>query len=246
MNSQTPSFRRLSGHRPAADALLSVAFLIAGSAAAAPPVAVQSGEVVRSTAETYVRRETAHLGGTAVVTVATPDTRLRLAACDQLEAFTPPGSRMSGKTTVGVRCNAPTHWQVFLPANVQITATYFVAAHALQGGHPISLEDLLPRQGDIGQLGVDVITDPDQAIGLLVAGGVAAGQALRAEMLKQPPVVHQGQGVTLEVNGTGFRVTAEGVALNDAAAGQTAQVRTLNGQVVRGLARSGGIVEIAQ
>jgi flagellar basal body P-ring formation protein FlgA len=220
--------------------------LYARMAGAAPPGPIQSGALVQSTAETFVRRETAHLGGTVVVTVSPPDARLRLAACEQLEAFAPPGSRLSGRTTVGVRCNAPAHWQVLLPANVQITATYFVAAHTLQGGHPISLEDLLPRQGDIGQLGVDVITDPDQAIGLLVAGGIAAGQALRAEMLKQPSVVHQGQGVMLEVNGAGFRVTAEGVALNDAAAGQTAQVRTLNGQVVRGLARSGGIVEIAQ
>ena len=226
--------------------VLLATLLAAASTAAAPPAPVQNPAALQAAAEAFVKRETAHLGGSVAVSVAAPDPRLRLAPCDQPEAFLPPGSRLAGKTTVGVRCNSPTHWQLFLPTTVQVTTTYFVAARALQAGHPVRLEDLSMKQGDIGMLGADVITDADLAIGLLVSGGIAAGQALRADMLKQPPVVKQGQGVTLEVNGAGFRVSAEGIALNDAAAGQATQVRTVNGTVVRGMARSSGIVEVAQ
>jgi flagella basal body P-ring formation protein FlgA len=39
-------------------------------------------------------------------------------------------------------------------------------------------------------------------------------------------------------------VANDGVALSSAADGQAAQVRLANGQVVRGTARNGGIVEI--
>jgi flagella basal body P-ring formation protein FlgA len=46
------------------------------------------------------------------------------------------------------------------------------------------------------------------------------------------------------VNGPGFSVTSEAKALNNANDGQLTQVRTPNGQVVSGIAKLGGIVEL--
>ncbi|MBP8267104.1 MAG: flagella basal body P-ring formation protein FlgA, partial [Zoogloea sp.] len=42
----------------------------------------------------------------------------------------------------------------------------------------------------------------------------------------------------------GFQVSNDGVALSTAGNGQGAQVRLATGQVVRGIARNGGVVEI--
>jgi len=46
-------------------------------------------------------------------------------------------------------------------------------------------------------------------------------------------------------SGPGFRVSAEARALNSAAEGQIAQARTASGQVVSGVAKAGGVVEVA-
>jgi flagella basal body P-ring formation protein FlgA len=54
----------------------------------------------------------------------------------------------------------------------------------------------------------------------------------------------QGQTVRLVSQGSGFRVSADGKALANAAVGQLAQVRTASGQTVSGIARADGIVEV--
>lgn len=48
----------------------------------------------------------------------------------------------------------------------------------------------------------------------------------------------------LTSGGKGFRVSAEGKALTKANEGQVVQVKVANGQVVSGIARSGGQVEV--
>lgn len=58
-------------------------------------------------------------------------------------------------------------------------------------------------------------------------------------------MVQQGQSVKLLLAGAGFTVSNEGRALNNATQGQVVQVRTASGQLVSGVARSGGVVEVA-
>jgi flagella basal body P-ring formation protein FlgA len=60
-----------------------------------------------------------------------------------------------------------------------------------------------------------------------------------------PWTIVQGQTVRTVSKGTGFSVTSEGKALNNANEGQIVQVRTSSGQVLSGFARVGGIVEVA-
>lgn len=73
---------------------------------------------------------------------------------------------------------------------------------------------------------------------------IAAGRPLRADMLRQPIVIQQNQTVKLVSRGAGFQVSNEGRALTNGLEGQIVQVRLASGQVVSGVARTGGIVEI--
>jgi flagella basal body P-ring formation protein FlgA len=57
-------------------------------------------------------------------------------------------------------------------------------------------------------------------------------------------VIRQGQSVKVISRGNGFEVTNEGRAMSNAAEGQLAQVRMAGGQVVSGIARPGGAIEI--
>jgi flagella basal body P-ring formation protein FlgA len=100
-------------------------------------------------------------------------------------------------------------------------------------------------QGDLTQLPATVVTDLGQALGKTLGVALAPGQPLRADALRIIPAILQGQTVRLVSQGPGFRVTADGRALANAAVGQLAQVRTAGGQTVSGIARSDGTVEVS-
>jgi flagellar basal body P-ring formation protein FlgA len=204
----------------------------------------QDTSQIQQTAESFLRTQTAGLPGKVTVNVNKPDARANLAPCAALEAFMPNGSRSWGKTTVGVRCLAPSNWTVYLPARVHVIGDYVAAAVALKPGQDIGAENLLLRSGDLGELPGDVVTDPAQAIGLNMISGLAPGAPVRRELLRAPQAVQQGQTTRLVVSGSGFVIHSEGRALANANVGQMVQVRTETGQLVSGIARADHVVDV--
>ena len=74
---------------------------------------------------------------------------------------------------------------------------------------------------------------------------LGAGQPLRSDQLLSPLVIRQGQTVRVISSGSGFSVSAEGKAINNATIGQLVQIRMESGQTVSGTARADGSVEIS-
>ena len=105
--------------------------------------------------------------------------------------------------------------------------------------------DLLLSEGDLGDLPVDVVSDPAAMIGYRTVSGLAAGAPLRTSVLKPPLAVQQGQTTRLMLNGPGFSVQSEGQALANASRGDRVRVKTLSGQVVSGVAQDGQQVVVA-
>ena len=204
---------------------------------------VQLAQIQKSV-EQLVRNQTAGLPGKVSFTLGEIDPRLSLTACPAPEAFIPAGVRLWGNANVGVRCGGSNPWTIYIPVSVKILSGVVIAARALTQGRPIELADLAVQEADLGQLPGAVITDPAQALGRMVTLSVAPGQPLRQELLRSPPVIQQGQSVTLRAQGPGFKVSAEGRALGNAAEGQVAQVRTPSGHTVSGIARAGAIVDM--
>jgi flagella basal body P-ring formation protein FlgA len=198
---------------------------------------------LKQLAENFVAQQTAGQPG-AEVTVGAVDSRLRLPRCAQPEAFLPAGSRLWGNATVGLRCSVPVPWTVYIPVTVKVMGMAVVSARPLAQGQALSLADLSLQKQDLTQLPAGVITDQNEAIGKTLASSIPAGYPLRADMLRAKMVVFQGQAVKITAKGTGFSVSAEGKAMGNAEDGQPVQVRTPSGQIVKGIARAGGIVEI--
>ncbi len=137
-------------------------------------------------------------------------------------------------------------WTIYVQAKVSVRAQYLVAAIPLTQGHVVSAQDVVIEEGDITQLPGGIFTDNTQVNGRHVVISMTAGSILRQEMLKQPPVVQQGQTVLLTSSGKGFSVSTEAKALNNAADGQVVQVGVESGQVVSGIALpNGGKVEVS-
>ncbi|ABE50220.1 flagellar basal body P-ring formation chaperone FlgA [Methylobacillus flagellatus] len=199
---------------------------------------------LRVQVEQFLLSQSTGLPGKVSVSALAIDPRLKLASCDQLQMSLAAGSRIWGRTSVGVRCSAPQVWTIYVQANVQVMAEYLVAAAPLAQGHIITEQDLAKSHGDLAKLPPGVFTDASQAIGRAVYVPLSAGTVLRQEMLRVLPVVQQGQKVILNTMGEGFKVSAEGTALTSAGDGQRVKVKVGNGRVVSGLARRGGLIEV--
>ena len=204
----------------------------------------QNSEVVINAVDQFLRTQTRGLPGRVKFSIPPLDPRTQLAPCPALEAFLPPGAKLWGRISVGVRCLAEGGWTVYVPAQVSVTANYLVSARPLSPGHPLSMNDVVTQSGDLASLPGGVLTDIQQALGKNVRNAISAGQPLRADMLVAPWVVQQGQTVKIISKGPGFSVSSEGRAMNNAADGQIAQARLNNGQTVSGVARAGGTIEI--
>ncbi|VVE88928.1 flagellar basal body P-ring formation chaperone FlgA [Pandoraea bronchicola] len=223
---------------------------VASANAQAPQAAPQNSqfqntEVIRQTAERFLREQTTGLPGRVSVTVgdAVSD---RMPACPVLEPFLPPGARLWGSTTVGVRCSGERPWTLYLQARVSINATYFVAARQINPGETIGPNDLSPRQGDLTLLPRTVATDAGQIVGTVAVNRITSGLPIRSDLLRSAIAVQQGQTVRVVSRGAGFEVSTEGQVLSRASAGDPVQVRTRAGQVVSGTVKTGkgGNVEV--
>lgn len=222
---------------------------LAGAALPAPAVASsaarQDVNVLRTVAEQYLQSQSAGLSGKVTISIGNINQGMHLAQCAAMEAFQQPGARPFGKTTVGVRCSAPTPWTVYIQAQVSVQAEYVAAAMPLVQGQSIDASQLVMVKGDLGSLPNGVLTDMSQAIGRTSSMSIAAGAPLRADLLKSKPVVQQGQAVRVVSRGAGFKVSAEARAIGSASDGQVVQARTQNGSIVSGVARAGGVIEVA-
>lgn len=201
-------------------------------------------EPILDTAERHVRLQTQGLPGQVTIRLGKPDVA-RLPPCSTLEAYTPPGARMMGKSSVGVRCLSPHAWNILLPVEIAVIGNYVTTARAILAGHAIQAADLHLLSGDVSSLPTGLIADPAAAIGKTLRNSLGAGQMLRSDQLISPTIIRQGQSVRVISQGAGFAVSAEGKAINNASEGQVVQVRMNSGQTLSGIARADGSVEIS-
>lgn len=222
-------------------ALLCLCFMLASPAWAETR---QNHADIRQAAIDFIQAKTQGMPGKISIKVDEVDARLALAPCSQLEAFLPTGAQLLGRTSIGVRCNDKNNWAIFLPATITATMNLLVSSRPLQQGQVLAAGDFNLQSGELSQPGL--ITDERQALGKVLKFSIGAGQLLRQDMLRPPYAVTQGQTVQLISSGRGITVRTEGIAINNAAEGQTAQVKVPSGQVISGTAKANAIVEIRQ
>jgi flagella basal body P-ring formation protein FlgA len=163
------------------------------------------------------------------------DPRLRLAPCQHIEPYLPPGARAWGRTRVGLRCvQGEAHWNVYLPVTVKVFAPAWVAASALPAGSELQPEMLRQAEVDWAALPAPPVLDAARLVGRQLARPLPAGAAVRQSDLKQRQWFAAGDTVQLVARGSGFSVTGEGQAMSPGMEGQPVRVRTENGRMLTG------------
>jgi flagella basal body P-ring formation protein FlgA len=208
---------------------------------AAPPSAPGSDALEALTR--FLQERSAGLPGKVGIRIDTAHAAA-LPACATPEPFLPNGARLWGRVSVGIRCNTGQPWTRYLGATISVTGNYYVATRAINAGETLAPGDFSARDGDLTTLPRSVITNAALLEGMVATNGIAAGAPLRQDFLRGAVVVQQGQSVKVVAQGPGFVVSTEAKAMSNAAAGATVQLKTGNGQMVSGIVRGDGSVEL--
>jgi flagella basal body P-ring formation protein FlgA len=204
----------------------------------------QSLDDITTSVEQFVRQKTADTANTIAISVTRPDPRLHLGRCDNLETWLPSGNKLWGRASVGIRCRAPAIWSIYIPVMVKVSGNALVAARPVGRGQALDTQDVQSQMRDLTPYPGGVLTSPDQVIGKTATVSIPAGELLRPELLRSPLSIRQGQQVILVAQGAGFKVSSEGTAMGNATSGQVVSVKTRSGQIIKGVAKGDGVVEV--
>lgn len=167
------------------------------------------------------------------VKVGQLDPRLRLAPCQKIEPYLPPGLPAWGATRMGLRCTqGAKRWNVSLPVTVSVYAQAVVLKDNLPAGTVLDAAQLMQAEVDIAAAPGAPVLDPAAVLGRTLARNVASGATLRMGDLKARQYFAAGETVRVTAVGSGWNVTTDAQALSAGVEGQMARVRTDGGRVL--------------
>ena len=229
-------------------ALLALGLAASGSTfaqTAADPVAELGPLTQRWLDDAMAQTQSAGLPLRMEVSIGSLDSRLRLAPCARVEPYLPTGSRLWGRTRIGLRCvEGATAWNVYLPVTVKAFGPAWVLAAPVAAGATLTAGDAVEAEVDWAAESAPIMANPDLWVGQVAARPLAAGQALRQAMVRAPQLFRAGAQVKVMAQGPGYAISSAGRAMSAGSAGQAVRIRMDNGRVVSGTVAENGTVDV--
>lgn len=179
----------------------------------------------------FLYEQTQALGDEVVIDVRPPSPHLP--ECVQPEPFLPNANQAPlGRVSVGVRCGEASRQVRYLQAQIDIVGSYLVAASDIGRGTLITPDMLSEQGGNLGDLSAQALTAEEDIVGKIAQRPIRAGSTFLAHYLQAPNLVERGQRVTVIAQGSSFRVSREGEALENGALGEQVRVRFDSRQIM--------------
>lgn len=233
------------------DGFLTLTAAICLAAMLAVPVQADAGRwqstaSIAAKAEAHARASLSHADLAVEATVASLDSRLKLARCDQpLQAFTPPNTELKKNLVIGVRCRGSSPWKVYVPVKLTARRQVLVTDRPLSRGATLSAADVRLEERDITVARGAYLTDVAQLQGKILKRTVPEGRLVTADLLNEEDIIKRGQRVTLMVEQSGFMVQMAGTALSDGTINERIRVENNSSRrTVEGIVRSPQLVEV--
>ena len=251
MSGPAPCSRRLA-LAPGRAGLALLLALAAPIAWAQPAAASPLSEGLRSEIERMAQTAASTVWGANTppprteVIVGSLNPSLKLAPCQQVQPYLPPGIRPLGRSRIGLRCiEGPTRWNVSLPVTIKLWAPSLVASGLLPAGTLLTQAHLRSAEVDLAERPDPAIADLQLALGRTLQRSLAAGDALRRGDLKTRQFFSGGDTVRIVAQGPGYAISSEGQALGPGLEGQSVRVRIDNGRVLSGIATGDRRIEVS-
>jgi len=159
----------------------------------------QTIDAIKAAAKTFLNNHKDIQGqANTTVKIGHIDARLTLPNCDTaLKAFLPAGADVSGKTTIGVRCQGSRPWTLYVPAKVTTVIHVLITNAPLRRGHLVRAEDIAKQARDTSSLNRAYLSNPQQVIGKVLKKNLANKALFTSAVLTEPHIVQKGQHVNL-------------------------------------------------
>lgn len=219
-----------------------------GVATAAPDdEAIQDPEAIRQAARQFALGMVASEGTEARVEAAPLDRRLRLPACEKpLAAFASPGGKSATRPSIGVRCDGPSPWSLYVAVTVERPGRVVVTTRPVNRGQILAPEDLRLAERDLGELHGGYLTTLDQALGQRAMRDLPADAELTSGHVAAPTAIKRGADVTIVAGDELMDVRMRGFALAAGAVGQRIRVRNASSKrEIEAVVLSEGLVQAA-
>ena len=180
------------------------------------------------------------------VKVGKLDPRLKLAPCQHIDTYLPPGLPVWGATRMGLRCTQGAKlWNVSIPIQVSVYTQATVVKAALPAGTVLDAGQLGQAEVDIAAAPGAAVGDPMLAVGRTLGRSVPAGATLRQTDLKARQFFAAGETVRVNAIGPGWQVVTEAQAVSAGVEGQAVRVRTETGRLLTARPTGDRQVEVA-
>ena len=222
------------------------ALLISAPLAQAKDDKFQSIDTIKAAAQTFLSTHSDIEGrANTTVSIGNIDNRLTLPACGTgLDTFLPSGAKVQGKTTVGVRCQGPKPWTLYVPANVTTVTQVLVTNGPLRRGHIVTAGDISLQSKNTSQLNTAYLSNPDQVVGKALKKNLGNKALFTSAVLTEPHIIQKGQHVDLQAGQGGLQVRASAIALAGGAVGDRIRVQNLSSsKIVEGTILASGVIQ---
>jgi len=157
------------------------------------------------------------------------------------------GAALQSRTMIGVACEGPVRWTVYVPVTVESRISVLILKHPVPRDARLTIEDVTIESRKVTGLATAFLTDVSDLQSRSVERPLPLGTTLTMDMFKPDLVIKHGQEVTLVAAAGGIEVRAAGRALADAAGGTRLKVQNLSSlKVVEGVVEGPDVVRVAQ
>lgn len=207
---------------------------------------LQDPQSIRAAVDRFVSEHVSNTAEKIEVEINDLDKRLRLPRCGQaLEPFMSNPKELRGRIAVGVRCNGPKPWKLYVGAYVRHYGDLLVAKQALPRGAVLTAADLKVERAELTQLHQGYYQTMADAIGMVTKRSLAAGKAITPDAVDSKRLVQRGDRVTIEAKYGGIEVRMRGEAMRDGSNGERISVKNLSSErIIEGIVTSQGVVSV--
>ena len=174
------------------------------------------------------------------------DKRLNLKPCDKsLKVKFTHAQKVTGNTSLTIRCEAPVNWQLHLPVRIDIYDDIALNKTPLLKGQTIDANNIHYRKKKITNLHQGYFAKLDSIERLQAKRNLASNSILSSANVAPKLLVISGQRVTILLKINGLEIKSAGLALQSASLGQLVKIKnTQSNKIIEGTVSSEGQVTI--